>query len=184
MPAERASWALLGLFAACTDSSPSPAAPPARHTSSVATTPSADPWAPSPSVVRPEEWTLVVAAHRGPCSARDPVPCHVTWSARADGSIEKTEQPNGGGDAIKTTLTLSPAERDELRALVRSPEFGDGMRTGFPCQGPGRDRDTTVTLDFGHPGGDLTPPRNVELCLRDANAVDVAPVKVVRLVRK
>lgn len=176
--------AIASFLTACSSAKddPVPAAPPSPGSS--ARSGSADPWAPKPAVVAPEQWTVTVASHRGPCSANDPAPCHVVWSARADGSVEKTAQPNRGGDAVKTTVSLSPAERDELRALVHSPAFREGMRAGFPCQGPGKGRDATVTLDFGYPGGDLTPTRNIELCVYGSSAVDSVPAKVARLVRK
>lgn len=157
-------WLALVALLGC--SSDKPPAPPPAPAPAVKPAPPAAP-----------SWQLYLASDYGPCSTDDPRPCHVHWTATPDGNIVKVASPNDPKKPnVTTTITLSPAERDELVAIVASPEFVDGMAKGFSCQGGGSDPDATLRIGFG------SHDQHVELCVRDAK--DNAPKRIDRLVRR
>jgi hypothetical protein len=168
---KRLSTTILFLIASgCSERAPAP-------------TPSPPPTTPADAA--PEQWTVWLRSFHGPCRESDPVPCRKEWRVKADGTIDKAEAANKpGSPVVKTTVSLSAAELDMLRALVRSPEFRDGVAHGFPCQGKGRSYDWTLELAFRDPVDRLDGTQNVERCVMSSTSSDTAAAKIVNLIRR
>ena len=140
--------------------------------------------APTVAAPRPGPWTLVISSDYGPCSETEVRPCHTTWTVHPDGIVEKLALPNDPRkQPVATRTTLSPFDRDALRALVARADFHDGMAHGFACQGEAHDPDATLQLAFVDASG-ARASQYVEHCTRGPDAATALPSQILGLVRR